>query len=317
MTKQAVQFSKKRRTTYRFQKVKLCKKCNRYSVLKDEYCPACGSLFIGVETLGNSLSKRRLFTEVSWIILFVSIGVFFAPTRHTLYYSLIVGLIFCLTYIVLTFVFMKSEYFHELKKLLRVDLKKIKTGIWFDSDLAKEDVKAERLADGYDKLREIGDFIKSDAMKQSQVMVLNRIALRSDMELELEGLIPTSYDKHFVKYALEVLKINRTLMTKKCIVYFIRYRDAIVVDFGIDSLLSVACMTLRMKLYILEFSEFIEEYLDYFPKERVLRLYSIIYSNPDIEWGSLAEKTKRVVAMKYYYDPDFKPFMERKQVLTN
>ncbi len=212
---------------------------------------------------------------------------------------------------------MKSEYFHELKKLLRVDLKKIKTGIWFDSDLAKEDVKAERLADGYDKLREIGDFIKSDAMKQSQVMVLNRIALRSDMELELEGLIPTSYDKHFVKYALEVLKINRTLMTKKCIVYFIRYRDAIVVDFGIDSLLSVACMTLRMKLYILEFSEFIEEYLDYFPKERVLRLYSIIYSNPDIEWGSLAEKTKRVVAMKYYYDPDFKPFMERKQVLTN
>jgi hypothetical protein len=140
-------------------------------------------------------------------------------------------------------------------------------------------------------------------------MVLNDIVLRSDMELELEPLIPSSYDKDFVKYALEVLKINRKLFTKNSITYFIRYREEIVKDFGIDTLIAVAGTALRMKLYILEFSEFIEEFLEHFPKDRFMRLCSIIYSNPEVEWGSLEEKTKRLMTVKYHYDPDFKQFV--------
>jgi hypothetical protein len=288
----------------------MCKKCNRYSVLKEENCPECGSVLVGIESLGKSIFKNRLFTESLWILIFVCIGIVFAPTIKTLYYSLIAGLLFCISYIVLTIIFMKSEYFKELKKLLRVDLKKINAGIQFDSDLAKEDVKEERLAQGYERLREIGDFIKSDQMKIRQVMVLNDIVLRSDMELELEPLVPSSYDKDFVKYALEVLKINKTLITQKCIAYFIQYRDAIVVDFGMEALISVAGTALRMKLYIQEFTEFIEEFLEYFPKDRILRLCNILSSNPEINWGDLSWKTKRLVSMKYQYDPDFKQFVE-------
>jgi hypothetical protein len=62
-------------------------------------------------------------------------------------------------------------------------------------------------------------------------------------------------------------------------------------------------------MYILEFSEFIEEFLEYFPKDRFLRLCGILYANPEVEWGSLLEKTNRLVAMKYHYDPDFKQFV--------
>ncbi len=309
LAKQAVRFSKKKRTQFRFQKLKMCKKCNRYSVLKDENCPKCASGFVGIESLVKSIFKNRLLTEAIWILIIVFIGIVAAPTVKALYYSLIAGVIFVISYVLLTSIFMKSEYFIQLKKLLRVDFKKIQAGIQFDSDLAKEDVKLDRLVPAYEKLREISDFIDNDQVKIRRVMVLNEIALRSDMELELEELIPSSYDKDFVKYALEVLKINRTLITKKCIAYFIHYRDAVVIDFGMDSLISVAGTALRMKLYILEFSGFIEEFLDYFPKERFLRLCNIVYANPDVEWGSLEEKTKRLVAMKYHYDPDFKRFV--------
>ncbi|CAH2717292.1 hypothetical protein BACCIP111895_04483 [Neobacillus rhizosphaerae] len=309
MAKQAVRFSKKKRTQYRFQKLKMCKKCNRYSVLNDENCPKCASEFVGIESLVKSIFKNRLLTESIWILIIVCMGIVAAPTVETLYYSLIAGVIFVISYVLLTSIFMKSEYFIQLKKLLRVDFKKIQAGIQFDSDLAKEDVKQDQLAPAYEKLREIGDFMDNDQVKIRRVMVLNEIALRSDMELELEELIPSSYDKDFVKYALEVLKINRTLITKKCIAYFIHYRDAVVIDFGMDSLISVAGTALRMKLYILEFSGFIEEFLDYFPKERLLRLCNIVHANPDVEWGSLEEKTKRLVAMKYHYDPDFKRFV--------
>jgi hypothetical protein len=309
MAKQAIQLSKKKRTKYRFQKLKMCKKCNRYSVLKDENCPECGSTFVGIESLVKSIFKNRLFTEAMRILILVCIGIVAAPTVKTLYISLITGIIFVISYITLTFTFMKSENFIVLKKLLRADFRKIQAGIQFDIDQAKEDVKAEKLAPAYDKLREIGDFIYSDQVKIRQVMVLNDILLRRDMELELEPLIPSSYDKDFVKYALEVLKINRTLFTKKSIAYFIKYRDAVVRDFGMDSLIAVAATALRMKLYILEFSEFIEEFLEYFPKDRFLRLCNILYLNPDADWGSLEEKTKRMVAIKYHYDPDFKRFV--------
>jgi hypothetical protein len=226
-----------------------------------------------------------------------------------LYYSLIAGVLFVIGYVILTSIFIKSEYFIQLKNLLRVDVRKIAAGIQYDSELAKEDVQEERLAPAYEKLRDIGEFIYSDQVKIRRIMVLNEIELRSDMELELEPLIPSSYDKDFVKYALEVLKINRTLITKKCIAYFITYRDPIVRDFGMDSLISVAGTALRMKMYILEFSEFIEEFLEYFPKDRFLRLCGILYANPEVEWGSLLEKTNRLVAMKYHYDPDFKQFV--------
>jgi hypothetical protein len=309
LAKQAVQLSKKKRTKYRFQKLKMCKKCNRYSVLKDQNCSKCGSAYVGIERLVKSIFKNRLLTEAMWILMIVSIGILAAPTVQTLYYSLIAGLMFCISYVVLTFVFMKSEFFTQLKRLLRADFKRIQAGIQFDSELAKADVKEDRLAPAYEKLREIGDFIHSDQLKIRRVMVLNEIILRSDMELELEPLIPSSYDKDFVQYALEVLRINRTLITKKCIAYFIHHRDAIVIDFGMDSLIAVAGTSLRMKLYIVEFSEFIEEFLEYFPKERVLRLCNIIYSNPEMDWGGLLEKTKRLVAMKYNYDPDFKRFV--------
>ena len=318
MAKLAVQLSKKKRTKYRFQKLKMCKKCNRYSVMKDETCSTCGTNLVGIESLVKSILKKRLTTEAIRILLIACLGIVFAPTIKTMYYSISVGIIFCFSYVVLTSLFVKSEYFHQLKKLLRTDFRKIQAGILFDSDLAKADVKEERLAAAYEKLREIGDFISTDRLKIRRVMVLNEIALRSDMELELEGLIPSSYDKDFVKYALEVLKINRTLISKKCIAYFIHYRDAIVIDFGMDSLISVAGTALRMKLYILEFSTFIEEFLAYFPKERVLRLCNIIQANPDVEWGSLKEKTMSIVTKKYHYDPDFKRFtIERERVISH
>jgi hypothetical protein len=309
MAKQAIQLTKKERTKYRFQKLKMCKKCNRYSVLKDDNCPACGSPFVGIDRLVKSIFRNRLFTEAIRILILVCLGIIVAPTVKTLYFSFIIGIFFVISYILLTFIYIRSEYFNQLKKLLRADFRKIYAGIQFDSELAVEDVRKGRLAHADEKLREIGDFIYTDWLKIRRVMVLNDIALRRDMELELETLIPSSYDKEFVKYALEVLKINRTLFTKKCIAYFIKHREAIVSDFGMDPLITVAGSALRMKLYILEFSEFIEEFLEYLPKDRLLRLCSMIYSNPEVEWGSLGEKTKRLVSVKYHYDPDFKQFV--------
>ncbi len=308
MVKHAVGLPKNKQTRWRFQKLKMCKKCHRYSVLKEKNCPECGAVYTGVEALAKAIFKYRLFSETLLILMVVSISIIFAPTIEALYYSLIAGVIFALGYVILTLFFIKSEHYYQLRKLLYTDLLKIKAGIQYDIDRAEEAVKEKQVVAGYERLREIGAIIDNDSLKIRSVRALNKIPLRKNMELELEPLIPSSYDRDFVKYALEVLKIKRQLVTKKCIAYFIKYQVEIIKDFGLDLFMSVAGSALRMKLYIHEFSPFIEEYIDYFPKERFLRLCSIIHSNPSENWGSLAEKTKRQIVLKYNYDPDFKPY---------
>ncbi|OLS33935.1 hypothetical protein BTR25_23310 [Bacillus sp. MRMR6] len=309
MAKQAARLPKKKKTEFRFQKLKMCKKCQRYSVIKEESCPVCGSTYMGVESLARSILKNRVFSETMFILIFVCAGIIFSPTLTMRYYSLIASLVFAICYLVLMLIFIKSEYYTQLKQLFFHDLKRIKAGIQSDSNRAKTDVSEGQVAAGYDKLREICDLIDNDQLKNCSVKALNEIALRKDMELEIEQLIPSSYDKDFVKYALEVQKINRMLVTKKVISYFSVYRDGVVRDFGIDSLITVLDSALRMKLYIHEFSEFIQEYIDYFPKERILRLCRIVNAHPEEDWGSLADTMTRMVAVKFHYDPDFMPYI--------
>jgi hypothetical protein len=315
LSKHAIHLPKKERTDYRFQKLNMCKKCQCYSVLKEENCPKCGRLFKGVEGIVKAYVRNQLYSETLWILLFVCLGVIFAPTDGARYYTMITGVSFTLGYVILTFIFLKSEYFYQLRKLIFTEILTIKAGIQHDSNQAREDIKENNVSAAYDKLLEIGEFIHNDQLKIRTVIALNKVALRRDMHLELEHLLPSSYDKEFVKYALEVGKINRQLIKKSCIAYFIKYKLEIIQDFGVDTLMSIAGYALRMKLYIHEFSEFIQEYMDYFPKERTLRLCSIIHSHPEEDWGGLAEKTKQHVLLKYSYDPDFKPYIKENLAL--
>ncbi|MBT2657248.1 hypothetical protein J7E81_18790 [Bacillus sp. ISL-18] len=301
---------------YQFQKLKMCKNCQRYSVLKDPICPVCGKHYKLVHQLVRKSVLKRLFTEAIWVLTGTGMGVIFAPTTQTRYF-LTGGTMFCISYIIVMSIFFKSEYHCQLKKRLRKDLRKIQAGIRFDSNLAKEAESEGQLEAAYEKLCEIGDFVYSDEVKISQLIVLNKLPFRSGVEPELERLIPSSYDKNFVNYALKVLKQNRARFTKRCIAYFICYRENIMMDFGGDSLISIADTALRMKLYILEFSGFIEEFLEYLPKERLLRLCSMIEANPNIDWGSLKGSTIRLIERKYSSDPDLNRFFAHLRVIDH
>ncbi|WP_043930423.1 hypothetical protein [Bacillus sp. EB01] len=306
MAKQAVQISGKKRTLHLFQKLKMCKKCNRYSVLKDDTCPKCGSHYTYVEKLAKSMFRTKLGNEAAIILVLVSVGIMFATTLDSLYYCLIAGLIFCLGYCLMTGFFLTSEYFLQLKKLLDSDSLRIQRGIMFDSEQARIDVREGRVAEAYEKLTEISDFIKNDQIRIRRIMVLNDIELRKDMELELDSLVPSTYDKDFLLYALEAIRLDRSLVTRNVIAYFIDYRYEIENDFGFDALISVAGSAVRAKLYIQEFPGFILEFLEHFPKDRLLRLCRILEADPEENWGPLRLRARQTAERKYGFDPEFK-----------
>ncbi|MDR4949492.1 hypothetical protein [Neobacillus cucumis] len=302
---------------YKFEKLQFCKKCQRYSVLTEEKCPVCDQHYKKLSRLIRSTFIKRIVMETLWYVVLVGLGIIFAPSKKDMDTTLVAGCIFFLSHWVLTFIFLKSEYYTLLKKKLREDLSQIQEGIRFDFHRASEDSKEGRLQEALDKLQEIGDLVDSDEVKIRQVIVLTKAAIRSDVELELEKLLPTRYDKHFVIYALEVLKFNRAQVRKSCIAYFLHFRRNIEMDFGVGPLIAMADTALRMKLYIHEFAGFIEEFLEYLPKERFRRLCGILDKNPQLEWGRLKRTAVRLIEKEYRHDPDFQTFFQKERAASH
>ena len=316
MTNQTVNLSKKTVENYLFQRMKMCKKCHRYSVLKTKKCPECGRHYKKVSSLVTKILIKRVLTETTWILTMTGLVVMFAPAKQTIY-CLAAGAVFWVSCLVLTVLFSKSQYYYQLKKLLRKDIRKIQAGIRFDIQQAEAEEREGKLEEAYDKLREISEFVQSDEMKKRQVKLLNKLPLKGGSDFDLERLIPASYDKNFVKYLLKVLTSNRAQITKRCIAYCVHYRRNIEIDFGKEEIVAVADTALRMKLYILEFSAFIEEFLEFMPKERLLRLFKVIHKYPNVDWGKLQQRTIELVERNYCNDPDFKPFMGHEKATSH
>ena len=290
---------------YHYQKLNICRKCQRYSVLQAEICPVCEKPFKKVYRLVRKNQIHRLCTEMLWLITIIGLGVIFSPKLHTIYYAA-AGALFWVSYLFIAFIYRNSEYDYQLKKRLRRELRHIQAGIRFDFNLAVDERREGKLEAAYEKLLEIREFVDRDEVKNQLVIVLNELPLRKKLDIELEKLIPAAYNPNFVKYALKVLTSNRARVTKKCIAYMVRYRANIEMEMGREPLLAIADTALRMKLYILEFSAFIEEHLEDLPKERIRRLCSLFEANPNTEWGSIRESTMKLAVRKYGNDPDFK-----------
>ncbi|WP_160722749.1 hypothetical protein [Bacillus sp. USDA818B3_A] len=316
MTNQTVNLSKKTVENYLFQRLKFCKKCQRYSVLRTKKCPECGRHYKKVSSLVTKILIKRVLTETTWILTMTALAAMFAPVKQTIY-CLAAGAVFWVSCLVLTVLFSKSQFYYQLKKSLRKDIRKIQAGIRFDCMQAEAEEREGKLEEAYDKLREIGEFVQSDELKKKQVKLLNKLPLKAGSDFDLERLIPASYDKNFVKYLLKVITNNRAQITKRCIAYCVQYRRNIELDFGKEKIVAIADTALRMKLYILEFSAFIEEFLDFMPKVRLLRLYKVIHKNPNVDWGKLQKRTIELVERNYCNDPDFKMFMGQEKVTSH
>ncbi|MNM97719.1 hypothetical protein D3C81_1102310 [compost metagenome] len=126
------------------------------------------------------------------------------------------------------------------------------------------------------------------------------------MELELETLLLEDFDPELASYIGELTKIKRELIKDKTFQYVIKYEQQILaMDNGKDILAGVAGASIRLKRYVLAYSEFIARYARKLPKDRFLRLYRMLAESPGLEWGDLLAETARIYEEKYQWDADF------------
>ncbi|TMV45814.1 hypothetical protein FE783_28200 [Paenibacillus mesophilus] len=307
-TKLAVQFRKNRRTSHAFERLKTCKKCGGYSVLFDNVCKQCGSRdkFIPVTEYASAMNRIMPWAEAFGAIALVLLAVASAGTLQHLAAAVIGGAAFLFLFFLLRKRYKPYADTYRLHRLLIDHTPAIWRGLRADLQEAVQDMDAAKPKEAYEKLREIGHFLRGEHVKVRKIDCLGRFFIRKDMELELEEIVPASFRQDFVLYLWEAVKVNKRLVRQSVLDYVVAYRYEIAaMEHGKDILTLVAGAALRMKAYVQRYPHFIVDYLDELPRERFHRLCKLMASTPAADRGRLYERCKELAKTRYGFDPEF------------
>jgi len=302
-----VQFRKMQKTAHVYERLKTCTRCHTYHVLWDTHCSECGREYQPIREVAAKITRRYVQTRFLLLGLFVFLAILCADTLTQLAVACAGGILVFVCFFVMQRKYGEFERDVDFLRYLTQETETIKKSLLLHQEEIGFDVKEERIKDAYEKIREVGQFLHSDTIKLRKIMYLNHFVLRKDMELELESLLPTTYDKDFVEYLTEVVKVQPQLVKRSVLDYVNRYKSKILLHENGEQLIGqIAGAALRMSAYVAEYQGLIIEYIDYLPRERLLRLARMISRHRhEGGWERLEEAVKRRIETHHSFDPDF------------
>lgn len=249
---------------------------------------------------------RRNTVRDAMIALCISLAAFFfAETVWQMSLAIAAGIALAVGCVLINKRYAPAVENRLLRQMLQTEHRAIREGLLLDIEDAAGDLKADDHKTAYEKLREIGYLITENQVKVLKLMCLRHFILRSDMDLELSTLIPTSFEPDFVHYLNDVLKISPQLVKRDALNYVVKRRGAIeALENGRETLVLAAGAALRVKSYVLEYEHLIADFIDELPRERLLRLCRLLQGSYD-EVPALYDKAKETVKLKYDFDPEF------------
>lgn len=301
------------KTNYAYEKLRCCRNCRSYTALGEENCTICGkSALRSIEEHARHAAKRSLINDLLLALLLTLIAILFSQTFQMMTISAVSGIVLiAVLYAVHRKVLVNRATF-ELSKMFVRDRDRIADGLVRNLEIA---AAQENEARSYELMREIAVIIRNDHIRKLQIILLQSILLRKDMELELEPLLLENFDSELASYIGELAKIKRELIKDRTFQYVIRYEQQILaMENGDDILAGVAGAAVRMKRYVLAYAGFMARYARKLPKDRFLRLYRIVTENPDANWGALKAETARIYEEKYQWDADFQQIKPRSTI---
>jgi len=302
-----VLFRKTRKTAHTFERLQTCKHCHTYHVLWETHCGECGREYQPIRSIAAAVTHRYAQSRFLLLALFVSLAVLFAKTLPQLLAACGIGLLLLVLFFLIQKKYGSYERDGQFLAYITQEQSAIRQALVRHLEDVGADVKAGRIKEAYEKTREIGHFIQSDTIKIRKIMFLNHFILRKDMELELDTLVTSTYDKDFVEYLREVVKVQPSLVKKSVLEYVRRYKPYILLQENGGQLIGqVAGAALRMKPYVEQYQDLIIEFLDYIPRDRLLRLAKLARTHgQEVGWELLYAATKKQVDTHYTFDPDF------------
>ncbi|MUG46385.1 hypothetical protein GNP95_15450 [Paenibacillus woosongensis] len=279
----------------------------------EENCTTCGKpALLPIQELALRAAKRSLSNDLLLTLLLTLIAVAFSPTFQFIAISAVSGAALMALLLFVRRKALPSRTSIELSKMFVRDRDRIANGLVRNLDIA---AAQENEARSYELMREVAVIIRNDHIRKLQILLLQSLVLRKDMDLELEPLLLEDFDPELASYIGELAKIKRELIKDRTFQYVIKYEQQITaMKDGDDILAGVAGAAVRMKRYVLAYSGFLARYARKLPKDRFLRLYRIVTENPDLNWGALQAETARIYEEKYQWDADFQQIKPRSNI---
>jgi len=304
--KRAVTFKPYIKTRYAYEKLRVCRHCQHFTVLWEAECNQCGkSTLVPIRERVTAKVKRTMLNQ-RLIALFIGlVAIYFGQTFLQMILSaaaaiLLIALLWFVQRRMLPF-----EVPSEMETLFEQEQPRIIEDIKRNRKLAVAALKDDELLT-YEMLREISTFVQNDKIRLQQVVLLQSFVLRKDMDLRVEPLLIDSFDTDLAAYIGEVAKVQRELIKNSSIRYILSYEAHILeMENGVEILSSVVGAAIRLKKYVEAYPEFIRRYARNIPKDRFLRLYRMIQQHPESYWGNLAEEVAVIRRELYEWDSDF------------
>lgn len=306
--KKPVQFRPPVRTRRLHDKLRVCSRCGQYTALWEDDCAACGRPSLQtVRDKAAGKAKRSMQAIRLAVVLAALVAMLFAATFLQMALAAIAGALLVALLWRVQRQALPAETNRELSRLLAREQGAIIEGMIAGREAAAEAVRSGNERLGYEMLRELGDFIRSDRIRLQQLALLDGFVLRRDMQLALEPLMLAHFEPMLAAYIGELTKIRRELIKHGAIRYALTYeRHIIEMDGGVEILTGVAGACLRMKAYVAEYGDFVRRYARLLPKERFLRLYNLTRDPSGDFPAGLTDEVMAIYHEKYQWDPDFR-----------
>ncbi|AIQ56397.1 hypothetical protein [Paenibacillus borealis] len=303
--KKPVTFRPFKAPRYSYEKLRICRRCGRYTALGEERCTRCGRASLTpVEKQAVSIAGRKMHTRLLLILLLTLASVYFGQSLLQMALSGAGGIVIAgLVYYTQRKV-RQNENLYALNELMGRNIFRIKEDLELNrqeavSVLRENDVLA------YEKLREISILLRGDRISRQRVALLHGFQLRKDMSLELEQLLLKDFEPLLAEYIGEIAKVRPDLIKDRTLRYVKNYEVQILeMDKGLAILTVVAGAAVRLKRYALLYSGLIGRYVQELPKDRFLRLSRLIAANPYEPWNGLDAKVAEIRELKYRWDPE-------------
>ncbi|WP_169088864.1 hypothetical protein [Paenibacillus sp. PL91] len=295
------------KTRFPYNKLKICRRCNNFTVLGESECPVCRKFALqNVENRAASILQRSMWRSWLIVLLIMTVGLVMSEsTMQTILFaagSLLLLALLWTTQRRSTPALLLSQ----LEKLFQKEAYTLFAGLVNDREMAIQVFHSGDKPLAFEMLREIGALVHTDQLRVEQILLLQSFVLRKDMDLMLDPLLMNHFNPDLVEYIGEIAKIRRDLIKENTFRYVMLHEAQILrMEHGESILVSVTGAAVRMKRYISLYPYLIMRYARKLPKDRFLRLYRIIQNSPSSSSSSLYEEVMGIYNEKYKWDEDF------------
>ncbi|MFD1887123.1 hypothetical protein [Paenibacillus wenxiniae] len=308
-TKQAVQLPILEPSRHNYDRLRVCRKCGRFTILMDESCPNCGKMkLVPVMRQARSQTIRRMLNELLITFILTIAALLLSPDMRLMALFAAVGIVLLVALVLVQRRAVERETARELSRLFRRQQRDIYDGLVEDQRIGVEEVRAGNEVEGYHILRKTAVLVQNDRLRLALLSLLQNFRLRSDMDLELDSLITRGFDPLVAEYIGEMARIKRDMIKERSIRYVIEHEPKILqMEQGWNILVGVTSAMVRMKRYITTYPGFIRRYARHLPRERFVRLYRIVQSDSGLLQDALAHDLEAIRHELYPNDPELTP----------